>query len=377
MAQYKVPQDVEAEDKLLGPFTFRQFVYLMIIGGLIGLGVLFWGIFPPLIIVLVPPILLLGALALPLKKDQPMETYLSAVVSFYLKPHTRIWEPGEPESTIMITAPKQTEEKRTKDLDQDEAMHRLSFLADIIDTEGYAIKGATPNSGVKEEIYAEANDTLDMFEDPTSSNTSINQTLQDSAASRHTAAINQMRAAIENNSHLAAQATIQTSHEAQPAPAQVAPQTIPQTEVQPQPVVAAPAPTQVAQTATQTPQPPALPENPTIAEQVEPVSQPVAPVAPAAPQEDIAENPLNDAAIKANDAIIKPDSMVAEIEAEKANAAAEAAAKREAERKELVEQTDPNLLDLANNKDFSIETIAKQAKRIKEKKDDEVYISLH
>ena len=37
MAQYKVPQDVEAEDKLLGPFTFRQFVYLMIIGGLIGL----------------------------------------------------------------------------------------------------------------------------------------------------------------------------------------------------------------------------------------------------------------------------------------------------------------------------------------------------
>ena len=305
-----------------------------------------------------------------------METYLSAVVSFYLKPHTRTWEPGEPESTIMITAPKKTEEKRTKDLDQDEAMHRLSFLADIIDTEGYAIKGATPNSGVKEEIYAEANDTLDMFEDPTSSNTSINQTLQDSAASRHTEAINQMRAAIENNSRLAAQATIQTSHEAQPAPAQVAPQAIPQTKVQPQPVVAtpAPAPTQVAQTVTRTPQPPALPENPTITEQVKPVSQPVAPVAP---QEDIAENPLNDAAIKANDAIIKPDSMVAEIEAEKANAAAEAAAKREAERKELVEQTDPNLLDLANNKDFSIETIAKQAKRIKEKKDDEVYISLH
>ena len=45
MAQYKVPQDVEAEDKLLGPFTFRQFVYLMIIGGLIGLGILFWQFF--------------------------------------------------------------------------------------------------------------------------------------------------------------------------------------------------------------------------------------------------------------------------------------------------------------------------------------------
>lgn len=30
MAVYKVPQDVEAEDKLLGPFSFKQFVFLMI-----------------------------------------------------------------------------------------------------------------------------------------------------------------------------------------------------------------------------------------------------------------------------------------------------------------------------------------------------------
>ena len=106
MAQYKFPQDVEADDKLLGPFTFRQFVYLMIIGGLVAIGFLLWQIFPLLIIILIPPILLLGALALPFKKDQPMETYLSAIVSYHLKPHTRIWEPGEPEATIVITAPK-------------------------------------------------------------------------------------------------------------------------------------------------------------------------------------------------------------------------------------------------------------------------------
>ena len=31
MAQYKVAQDVEAEDKLLGPFSFRQFIYLIIV----------------------------------------------------------------------------------------------------------------------------------------------------------------------------------------------------------------------------------------------------------------------------------------------------------------------------------------------------------
>ena len=311
MAQYKVPQDVEAEDKLLGPFTFRQFVYLMIIGGLIGLGVLFWGIFPPLIIVLVPPILLLGALALPLKKDQPMETYLSAVVSFYLKPHIRIWEPGEPESTIVITAPKQKEEKRTKDLDQEEAMHRLSFLADIIDSEGYAIKGTVNNSGVKDEVYAEANDTLDMFEDTTTSNSSISQ----------------MHATTS------------------------APQTTPQ-----QPATLQPA------TQTAVPQPPALPANP------------------------LASTPLNNDTIRNNETIVKPDSLVAEIATERARAEAAAGqltpqsqstAPAPAPSAENQSAPDPNLINLANNNDFSIETIAKQAKRIKDQQNDEVYISLH
>ena len=323
MAQYKVPQDVEADDKLLGPFTFRQFVYLMIIGGLIGLGVLLWGVFPPLIIVLVPPILLLGALALPLKKDQPMETYLSAVVSFYLKPHIRIWESGEPESTIVITAPKQKEEKRTKNLDQEEAMHRLSFLADIIDTEGYAIKGAAPSSGVKAEIYAEASNTLDMFDDPTSSNNSISQTLQNNASIRYDNAVNHMYA--EANSP-------QTPQQPTVAQSSTQPQTSP--------------PAQSTETQPFNPQPPALPDNP------------------------IANtNPLSDAAIRTNDTIVKPDSIAAEIEAAKAESASTDSQPATA--------PDPNLLNLANNNDFSIETIAKQAKRIKDQQEDEVYISLH
>jgi len=355
MAQYKVPQDVEAEDKLLGPFTFRQFVYLMIIGGLVGLGVLFWGIFPPLIIILVPPILLLGALALPIKKDQPMETYLSAVVSFYLKPHTRIWEPGEPESTIQITTPKKIEEKRTKDLDEDEAMRRLSFLADIVDTEGYAIKGVTPNSAVKEEVYAEASDTLDMFDNPTASNSSINQTLEASSSSVREEAINQMRAAIERNANLSTRnATI--SHMNRPETHQSQPQTTPQSST------------------TNAPQPPSLPSNPTINQPSQPTPQNQTP--PTA-QQTTFDDPLSDEAVKTNDTIIKPDSIIAEIKAEQAEAKRQEEIRRQEQIQKTTANADPNIVNLANNKDFSIETIAKQAKRIKEKKDDEVYISLH
>lgn len=41
MATYKVPQDVEADDKLIGPFSFRQFIYLIIVALL---GVAAWGL---------------------------------------------------------------------------------------------------------------------------------------------------------------------------------------------------------------------------------------------------------------------------------------------------------------------------------------------
>ena len=163
MAQYKVPQDVEADDKLIGPFSFRQFVYLLIAGGLVALAVGLFQIFPLLAAIPLPFVLLLVALALPLKKDQPMETYLAALVSYVLKPRTRVWTPGQKNSIIAVTAPKKVEEARTRDLTSEEATHRLSFLAGIVDTKGYAIKGL--NTGpLNDELVAEAKATSDMFE---------------------------------------------------------------------------------------------------------------------------------------------------------------------------------------------------------------------
>ena len=103
MAQYKVPQDVEAEDKLLGPFTFRQFIYLIIAAGSIALA---WGLFqlfPFLALIPVPFIIFFAILALPLRKDQPMETYLAAVVSFYIKPRKR---PSKQKNLVRVTLPR-------------------------------------------------------------------------------------------------------------------------------------------------------------------------------------------------------------------------------------------------------------------------------
>jgi hypothetical protein len=222
MAQYKVPQDVEAEDKLLGPFTFRQFIYLIIVSGLIAIAWLFFQIFPFLVIIPLPLIIFFGALALPLKKDQPMETYLAAIVSFYLKSQRRLWRPGVPESTIEITAPKIVEPSRVKDISGNEATHRLSFLANLIDSEGYAIMHSS-NTPMREEFYAEAMSVDDMLDTPTTSN--IDYLMQRESNARHDELVNQMKAII-NNAHATAAAappTIQkhAAHAPPPPPPSV------------------------------------------------------------------------------------------------------------------------------------------------------------
>ena len=210
MATYKVPQDVEAEDRLLGPFTFRQFVYLLIAAIAGALAAALFQIFPLLALLPAPVIFFFLVLALPLKKDQPMETYLAAIVSFYMKPNKRFWRPGQGETTIQITAPKIVEKSRTRDLSEEEASHRLSFLSNLIDSEGYAIRG-NHNTNFTENFIADATDVNDFMDD--SQNQNLINLMQKEKVARHAEIINQMKAAINNTENAVGSATI-SSHQA-------------------------------------------------------------------------------------------------------------------------------------------------------------------
>lgn len=210
MATYKVPQDVEAEDRLLGPFTFRQFVYLLIAAIAGALAAALFQIFPLLAILPLPVIIFFLILALPLKKDQPMETYLAAIVSFYMKPNKRFWRPGQGETTIQITAPKIVEKSRTRDISEEEASHRLSFLSNLVDSEGYAIRG-NHNGNFTENFIADTEDVNDFMDD--SQNQNLINLMQKEKVARHAEIINQMKAAINNTENAMGPATI-SSHQA-------------------------------------------------------------------------------------------------------------------------------------------------------------------
>lgn len=176
MARYTVPQDVEAEDKLIGPFSFRQFIYLIIAAiGIGGCWALF-SVFPPLAIIPLPIVILFGILALPLKKEQPMEVYLGAIIQFHLKPRKRVWKPDGLTSLVEITAPKKLEEERAAALERNEAERRLSYLADIVDTGGWAVRGVgLERKDDTAERYRYYAPTID--DDPLDKNSSVSRNI--------------------------------------------------------------------------------------------------------------------------------------------------------------------------------------------------------
>lgn len=168
MAVYKVPQDVEADDKLIGPFTFRQFIYLIVVAISIAIGYFLSRIFIGLIVLPLPVVLFFGALALPLRKDQPMETYLLAMIRFYFKPKNRLWDPDGNLDNVVISAQQIEEQHLTKDYGSDEANRRLSYLAQVIDTGGWASRGVIapppPSTNMIDTYYNEAMSTQDVMD---------------------------------------------------------------------------------------------------------------------------------------------------------------------------------------------------------------------
>lgn len=302
MSVYKVPQDVEAEDKLLGPFSFRQFVFLII--AVIGIAIAYGlsTILLPLAIIPVPIILFFGALALPLKKDQPMEVYLAAVISFMLKPKKRLWQPDGIERLVEVIAPKVEEKTYGNNYDQAEVQRRLSYLANLVDSQGWSIRGVNnPNSSMRADLFNEGQAANDILDENSTTAQNINHLINQSDVRRRQEVIQKM----------------QTGQSATPPPTQ--------------------------------PLQPSQPDNPT----------------PATP---LQMNPYP----TMRQSVLNPVSG-------RPAASAPAQTRPTTTPQTSVNEVPPAIIELANNRDLSIETIAREANRIQQENklsDEEVVISL-
>lgn len=139
MATYKVPQDVEAEDKLLGPLTFKQFIFFLVAAGAGLVAWLMFQIHPLLVVVPVPVILIFGGLAVFRREDQPMERYLLSFFNFLLRPRERTWNTEGYYEHLLITKQKKPEPPKLKQ-DVEQVQGQLEKLAQTVDTRGWATK---------------------------------------------------------------------------------------------------------------------------------------------------------------------------------------------------------------------------------------------
>lgn len=145
MSTYKVIQDIEAEDKLLGPLTLRQFIYAAAVAAMGFIAFKLIPISPLLVLPFLPPMIFFGMLAAPFGHDQPSEVWMLAKIRFFLIPRKRIWNQDGVQELVTITAPKYVEKHLTDGLNQYEVKSRLQALASTLDSRGWAIKNVSVN----------------------------------------------------------------------------------------------------------------------------------------------------------------------------------------------------------------------------------------
>ena len=78
-------------------------------------------------------------------REQPTEIWLAARIRFFLKPRVRIWNQAGLIELVTITAPKHVIHNYTNGLSQNEVSNRLTGLADLLDSRGWAVKNVAAN----------------------------------------------------------------------------------------------------------------------------------------------------------------------------------------------------------------------------------------
>ena len=338
MSQYKVPQDVEAEDKLIGPLTLKQFIYTIIFLLLGYVAFLVGKSSPLLMLPFIPPMALFGFLAAPFSRDQPTDVYLGARLRFLFKPRKRIWDQSGMEELIRITVPKKIEHQYTNNLDSGEVRSRLEILASTIDSRGWATKNAYVNDPTP--AFMSANGVSDRLITPDTLPNNVPE--NDITAADDILDPNGSRVAYHMDM-LASQATTAVRDQAlaQMQAAQANP-----ANYQPAPQV--PTPQVIAPT---TPTPP--------------------PSAPAASQTEprsfIASNPNE---LRYNP---YPSAMRQHVVSPAGSAAP---ARKEQPKATTVSAAESAKLELSQRDDLSVDTIAREAERV-DNNDGEVVINLH
>jgi hypothetical protein len=129
--QFQVPQFIEVEDKIFGPLTFRQFIY---VAGACGAGYIFWRALP--IFFSVPLIAVFGGLGFGLAffqyNGRPFIIALENAFNYVLHPKLYLWSNAASPTTKVMKAPVVAKEAQPYvPTLSDSKLHDLAWSLDI------------------------------------------------------------------------------------------------------------------------------------------------------------------------------------------------------------------------------------------------------
>jgi hypothetical protein len=132
--QFQVPQKIDLEDKVIGPFTLKQFFYLLAGGMLDYLWLKFFSI-TIAVLLIIPTSIFFIAMAVARVQDQPFPKFLGSLILFMFKPKQRTWGRGAPQPKLIIS--KGNELKEIQPEAKQPTQGELEKLSAILDTKGW------------------------------------------------------------------------------------------------------------------------------------------------------------------------------------------------------------------------------------------------
>ena len=144
--QFRIPQFLDIEDKVFGPFTFKQFAYLL---GALAFAYIFWKLIPYKIISILLIFIFSGTfltLAFVKVNDRPFVNILEAAYKFLIGNKTYVWVkkedaplPEKSEIRVLYNIKKEKDEKEKLEKESKpvtlEKIKDLSGRLDILDEE--------------------------------------------------------------------------------------------------------------------------------------------------------------------------------------------------------------------------------------------------
>lgn len=127
--RFQVPQFLEIEDKLFGPLTFKQFIYL---AGSVGIAVVLFMLLPNFLALLLstPIVAFGGALAFYRINDKPFIAVVEAFIKFHTTGKLYLWQKEEKVPTAANRAEKPIEQVYVPKLSQSK-LKDLTWSLDI------------------------------------------------------------------------------------------------------------------------------------------------------------------------------------------------------------------------------------------------------